>query len=190
MFSEPPPPILSWGDILLSVVAFLVGIVTLPTAFQMWFGRPSINVEFGTDRMDAGTSLKCYMYNDSIKKKWLKFLGVRREPAHDVAAVVAIKDHPKGKVLARARLRMNVEKGQSLVRADIHAGGPATSVILYHQKGEIGARLKDHDESIEDQLIGPGEYETELEIVWGQERLVKKQLLFIGQNDERTHWEI
>ncbi len=92
--------------------------------------------------------------------------------------------------MARARLRMNVEKGHSSVRVDIHAGGPATSVILYHQKSETGARLKDHDEGTEDPLVEQGKYEAELEIVWGQERLVKKQLFFIGQNDERTHWEI
>ena len=61
-------------------------------------------------------------------------------------------------------------------------------MILYHQKSETGARLKDHDEGTEDPLVEQGKYEAELEIVWGQER-VKKQLFFIGQNDERT-WEI
>ena len=128
-------------------------------------------------------------FRDKQENKCLRFLGVRREPAHDVAGVVTIKEHPTGRVMARARLRMNVEKGHSSASGHTRRGA-GHLWILYHQKGETGARLKDHDEGTEDPLVEQGKYEAELEIVWGQERLVKKQLFFIGQNDERTHWEI
>ena len=67
MFETSPPPPVAWVDIFLSAIAFGLAVVTLPTAFQMWWGRPAINVEFSADRMDVGTSLKCYIYNDFIK---------------------------------------------------------------------------------------------------------------------------
>ena len=182
------PEWLEWTDVVLSAIAFGVGFVTLPTAFQMWWGKPAIAVQFDTDRRETGAYLKCYIYNDYVKNRALKLLGVRREPAHEVAGTVTIREHPTGKVIGQARLRLNVEKGGSSVRADIHVGLPAIAVIVYYEKNDGGARLRDHEEGVEDQLIGQGEYEAALDIHWGQHSIRRKKLFFVGQNDERTNW--
>ena len=60
------PEWLGWTDVVLSVVAFGIGLMTLPTAFKMWWGKPTPDMRFATDRRESGVGLKCFITNDQV----------------------------------------------------------------------------------------------------------------------------
>jgi hypothetical protein len=62
----------------LSVVASVIGLVTLPTAFQMFWGRPKIELTFHETRTDGYALMRCYISNEPINSRVIRKLGVSR----------------------------------------------------------------------------------------------------------------
>ena len=175
MFSEPPPPLLSWGDIVLSAVAFGLAVVNLPTAFQMWWGRPSLAAEFERERLDPGVGLICLIRNVPVRNKLLAALGVVRETVHGVAANAIITESGSGKVLSRHRLEISVEGADRSPSVDLHAGIRAVAIVVFQATDDasaVASPIIGEDSGI---LMEPGQYDCEVTVVWGNKNLTIHQ---------------
>ena len=186
MFSEPPPPLLSWGDIVLSAVAFGLAAVTLPTAFQMWWGRPSIAAEFERERYDSGAALRCRIRNAPVRNKLLAALGVVRETAHGVGANAIITESASGKVLARRRLQFSVEGADPSPSVDLHARIPAVALVVVQGTDAASAVASPSTGEDSDILIGPGQYGCEVTIVCGTKELTIHQEFVVRESANST----
>ncbi len=190
MFSEPPPPLLSWGDIVLSAVAFGLAVVTLPTAFQMWWGRPSLAVEFERERFDSGVGLCCRIRNAPVRNKLLSALGVVRETAHGVAANEIITESGSGKVLVRRRLKISVEGADPTPSVDLHTGIRAVALVVFQATDDASAVASPTTGEDSDILMGPGQYDCEVTVVCGNKNLTIHQEFVVceGANSTLREW--
>lgn len=64
----------------ISLCALVVAVMTLPTVFQMLWGKPRIKYRFGKTDDKDGMVLSCELINKPITNHILKILGVRRVP--------------------------------------------------------------------------------------------------------------
>ena len=182
------PEWLGWTDVVLSVVAFGIGLVTLPTAFQMWWGRPTIDVQFTTDRREGIVALKCFITNPPVTG-WRKKLGVYRETANNLCIIYTIREGGTERLIAdMERPRINIEKGESSIRVDLHSGLPGIAWILYQEAGEKIAKINAKDDKSEYPTVEPGEYECYVKIVWASGSIDKRARCMIGRTIDETHW--
>jgi hypothetical protein len=86
--------------LIISIVALMVAIITLPTIFQMIWGRPKLMVRFDVIDRGAHRWLIAQIFNYPIKNRFLRLLGVRTEVAEDVNARVIIKEGHSQKVIS------------------------------------------------------------------------------------------
>ena len=135
------PEWLGWTDVVLSGVAFGLAVVTLPTAFQMWWGKPAVRVTFTADRREMGVGLKCFIANDRVKG-WRKKLAYR-EPANNLCMFCTIRDGKGGLVGDMIRPTINIEKGTPTLRVDLHTGFPGIAVICLQEAGQQKAKIND-----------------------------------------------
>jgi hypothetical protein len=98
LFPDPVPAWLSWAGFWLGVVALVVSLASLPTALQMFFGRPKIEIEFDSDSIEGVHRLRCYIYNRGIKSKLLRRLGVVRTPV-EISASASVSEYGTNKML-------------------------------------------------------------------------------------------
>ena len=177
-----------WLQVLALCVSFLalgVAVVTLPTAFQMWWGKPTLDVEFKTDRRESGVGLRCFITNDPVKG-WRKELGVHRETANNLCVVANIREGGRGSLVGNMiRPTINVENGPLSLRVDLHAGLPGIAVIFTQETGQENAIINDKSKNIS---ILPGEYECELKVVYDRGVIIKKTRCIIGRTADETYW--
>lgn len=100
---ESPAAGLQWVDIVLSFIAFGIAIVALPTIFQMFWGRPTLEVEFTRATKDQQRMLGVFVRNPPVKFKPLKRLGIRRDSIQSLTASFQISEAGSGTVVASIR---------------------------------------------------------------------------------------
>jgi hypothetical protein len=81
-----------------SIIALAIGVMTLPTAFQMFFGRPKIAFDFCDRHRGDVHLLHCDISNEGIKSRFLRFIGVTRSRT-DISAFFAIFEYGTDKVI-------------------------------------------------------------------------------------------
>ena len=188
MFENQPPPDLQWVDIFLSAIAFLVGIVTLPTAFQMWWGKPKPRFSFEKLRVDGGAGLICAISNAPVKNKILKFFGVRRSVAQDFGGSATIKRTGSREFVAQKTLKIKGREQEPCARVDLHPGIGTFALILGQEQGEPHGKFTRGNDGEEVILIEPGEYECELRVTWGQDSATARRTFMVGTKLDKTHW--
>ena len=177
------PEWLGWTDVFLSVVAFGIGLVTLPTAFQMWWGKPAVSVTFTSDRRESGVGLKCFIANDPVKG-WRKKLAYR-ETANNLCMISTIRDGKGELVGDMIRPTINVENGTPSLRVNLDAGLPGIAVICFQEAGQQKATINDQSKNI---TIEPGEYKCELKVIWNRGFITIRNGFIIGRSIDETYW--
>ena len=188
MFENQPPPDLQWVDIFLSAIAFLVGIVTLPTAFQMWWGKPRLQFEFERKRIRDGVGLNCSITNEPVSNRILKWAGVIRHAANKVRITVTIRDNGTRQFVAREKTPIKVENEERSYSVDLYPSSRSLVIIVMQNDGSSSGEIDapgSEDGKID---IPPGEYECTLGVKWGQDSVSKTRVFYINKNVEATRW--
>lgn len=182
--SQSPPPWLEWSDIVLSIIAFGFAVVSLPTAFQMWWGKSSPSVEFRSDRIDPGKGLNIIITNSPIKNTFLKWMGVYRDTIHGLSASATITEHGTGRVVGELPLEINIVKGEAAFLVDLHAGMVAWVVPIFHGSTSSTASLPPEDGT----ELQPGRYECELKLSWSRGVVRTRRTFTAGNHADLTAW--
>ncbi|TAJ78947.1 hypothetical protein EPO44_19725 [bacterium] len=66
-------------SLIVGLIALVMAIVTLPTAFQMYGGKPTIHVQANSDDINSVRVLRYFVRNKPITNSFLNFLGVIRQ---------------------------------------------------------------------------------------------------------------
>jgi len=130
----------------ISILAFALSLIALPTALQMFYGRPNIHTSYGVTPVNGQLHLVCTLQNVPIKNKFLKALGIRRETAESVRANYTIADET-GKIIADnviAAIRHIFEGDfEGKVNLKLEASIPASDIytdfaLAYYARGMVG----------------------------------------------------
>ena len=175
------PDWLQWTDVVLSIIAFGLAVMTLPTAFQMWWGRPSLSIEYERERLDPGVGLNCRIENVPLKRKLPSMLGVVRETAYAVKVSAIIRESGSGKTLSQIIPNINVEGAPPSSRADLHPGVPAFAMLVFQGQDGVAFVGPPKDDGTETAL-SPGEYDCEVTVTCGA-KFSKVQATFVVENN-------
>lgn len=176
---------LEWLALALSVVALLLAAVTLPTTFQMWWGRPRLQIEFKRERVRSGVGLICRIVNVPIRRRVLRWLGVRRDTARGVGVTAEIRQSGSGQFVGRSQLTLTVADIDSF-RADVPVTPPAWAIIMIHKDGAPEAQFPQaYGSDIE---VQSGEYDCTLAVTWGENKINARRTFLIGRDEDTTVW--
>jgi hypothetical protein len=104
------------------LAALVVGIVVLPTLFQMVWGRPHLSFRKRVLSDGEQTGLALDVFNYAVENKFLIAVGVRKEVA-SVTAVQKIRSMDTGKFLFPAVVTPRlVEDGAPIVHRELPPG--------------------------------------------------------------------
>ena len=185
----PPPPWLEWTSIALSLAALVLAAAALPTVLQVWFGKPTISVEFDQQGISPGVALICRVKNKPVENRLLKRLGVRRQEARELGGRVTIRESEGGKYIESLRITFGTGNTERQLRLDLHAGHPTLVLIAYHQWKDGNPTLSLQKDNEEEELkLNPGEYECELVLEWGQDRFETKRTFVVGNDHSKMRW--
>ena len=186
-----PPPWLEWTAIVVAFAALALAVAALPTVLQMWFGKPSISVEFEKVGISLGVALKCNIINNPVKSRLLKRIGVRRQEARDLGGRVTIRESGGKKYVESMRLVFSYLKDEGEMRINLHPGNPTFVLIAYHKWKDGKPMLSSNGEDGNDNLeLEPGEYDCELSLEWGQDRFETTRTFLISSDHHKTGWRI
>jgi hypothetical protein len=180
-----PSPIWQWIGLLAGVISLPIAIVSLPSILQFFCGPPRITIEFGDSHRDGLKILRAYIENQQVPR-WMRRLGVARQPAH-IFADYRVTESGSGKVVVPCvRPRINVENGgEPALRVELASGLPGLCAILA-MNDQNAAGFIDDDGSIS---VLPGEYVVEFNVYtseWKKESASKT--LVVGANQAKTFW--
>ena len=181
-----------WVQVLclcVSSLALGAAVVTLPTAFQMWWGRPSLDIQFNTARREGVVVLQCLIFNKKIKSKLLRFLGVYRRDQANINYVGArIEKSGSRDLVGESRLLLDVEDESPSYRKTLAAGFPATATVAFHGYGKESAHLDSNKKKTDPKPIEPGEYECEVVVHYDNMEYKTRNRLIVGNIYSDTYW--
>ena len=156
------PDWMQWTDVVLSVIAFGLAVMALPTAFQMWWGKPSLEIKLDRSQSDAGVGLICEITNKPIERQFLRWLGVFRKAAHGMCATATFSKVGSGEIVGYLPLEIVVGGNAAVSRVDLHPAVMSWAAVMIQGPGETSAMFGKVE-------IVPGEYSCEIEVAWGHD---------------------
>lgn len=176
-----------WIGLVGGLVALGLAVVTLPTVFQMIWGRPEVAVDFNTVADSDGVRLQCIIRNKPIGR-WLRLLRVVRSPA-TITADMSISEAGSGAILhEREMLPMqhgiDGDGGKGARVAELTATWPLLTVpVVWHDgaayfiKSKVGVRLN------------AGVYLARLTISHEHGKCVFIKRLNVGRSSDELYWK-
>ncbi|MGO9786668.1 MAG: hypothetical protein ACLPL5_07665 [Stellaceae bacterium] len=175
------------AGIVISVVALGLGLMALPTVFQMFFGRPKLDL--GEDEYTGpdGKSLFITVKNRPIKNRFLKFIRVVREVG-DVSAFFDIQQQGSNLFVAKdisgSLHNSALRESGLMVRA--FPGRTIGLTVIHFEKGTayvVDARAQGGFKELPE-----GDYVVNAVIFCGEQIYKIKKLLKVGKEAHLTFW--
>ena len=88
-----------WADIILSLIAFGIAVVALPSVFQTLWGRPNLELEFERTTEEARRMLAIFLKNPPVRSRMLKFLRVSRDTIQSLTGSYQVSESGSGKIV-------------------------------------------------------------------------------------------
>ena len=186
LFPDPVPAWMSWAGFWLGVVALLISLVTLPTALQMFFRRPKVEIEFDSNYLDGMHRLKCHIFNRGIKSKFLRRLGVVRTPV-EISASASISEYGTNKMivsLLRARLSTDKESGLH-VELPFSIVPARFNIVGYIQ--DKGAFIISQDDDPDCIVLDRSAYRVKVDVITAHQGLIT-EIRFIIVGNGHPYW--
>lgn len=175
---------------IISLIALGVGAMTLPTAFQMWWGKPRLELDLKAREIMGVQTLKCHITNGPIKNKFLRWLGVVRQST-DVLGMFQVSEAGSGKILASGvRAKFSSERDEGLrYQATISSVIPIAAPIVVSKNGRTRIYEGDADEHQDDIVLPRGRYKMTITIVHSHDVIERFRAEFVvGLKSEEVQW--
>ena len=156
------PDWMQWTVVVLAVIAFGLAVMALPTAFQMWWGKPSLEIKLDRERLNAGVGLFCEITNKPIERQFLRWLGVYRAAAYGMRAIATVSKVGSGEIVGHKQLEIVVGGNAAVPRVELYPAVPSFAAVMVQGPGETSAMFGEVE-------IVPGEYSCEIEVAWGHD---------------------
>jgi hypothetical protein len=181
------PAWVSWMGLGLGALGVAVGIVTLPTALQMFFGRPKIAFGFSDHHEADLYMLRCHVSNSPIESKALRRLGVIRSSVC-IGADVKLVEHGTNRIiipLLRMRLATDKETG---LQVDLPFSiAPARCNVIGHIPGN-GTFVAPQDGGDQAIQLNDGVYVLKIDIETSHQTKSSAIQYIVVSSPNRPYW--
>jgi hypothetical protein len=187
---QPTFPKMELAGLIIAIVALVISIMALPTALQMFFGRPRLWVDFQEMDSDIGKRVVCMIYNTSIQNRSLNKIGVKRDPAI-ISATYQIRESGTNRVMLDTARGYLIDIGgnlnQGAPRATLLEDAPVSFSCLLHKKadGEVIAMNLDTRQQI---VLPPGRYRVDIAVRSGSTEFRGSREVTVGETPATTYW--
>jgi hypothetical protein len=165
-----------------------IGILALPTVFQMVWGRPHIEFTFGTVSDDLNTVLQCTIYNRPINSRVLRAMGLRRDAA---TVYAAYKIHGCDFVTELIYPSLASYQHDSK-QVELVAGPVGASMgIIFIRDGNAYIVEDPRSREKRDVPMSPinaGTYDVGIVVFCGEKNFVKEAQFVITENAVNSYW--
>ena len=135
--------------LLLSVIALGISIMTLPTVFQMFGGRPSLETTLDEQQDGNSKVLRVKVANRQVKNRFLRLMGVVRESA-DIVGQLTVAEAGSGKIIlesARMWLTTDTDRGKQVILTPLI---PARVLIALCRGNEVTLIVGEQSPNLDD----------------------------------------
>jgi hypothetical protein len=177
--------------LVIGIIALLVSLVTLPSAFQMFWGGPKLYFDFlELDGSDV-KRLYCSISSVPIQNRTLQRLGVRRESAV-VSAKFRICEAGSNRIVldtAQAKLVAvgNPEDRGSIVTTVHDPLFGVTFDCAFHDNDRDHAVAIDPFKKTVATLL-PGRYRVDIDVLCGHKLFSRWREMTVGTRPDHTYW--
>jgi hypothetical protein len=173
------------------VIGVLALIMAVPSALQMFFGRPRLRIAFEYSDVDVARRLVCIIRNAPIENAFLKRIVVRDQVA--ISANFLMRETGNDRVMldtSRAYLidfGENQERAKPRPRVILSDYWPAmfTCVVHMRENQYATAMNLETDQTV---ILPPGRYRVEIIVTGGHAPLSVHREFTIGQRPDTTYW--
>jgi hypothetical protein len=191
---SPVPNEWQWLGLIIGIVGFILALLATPSALQMFFGRPHIQIEFGTRTRQGLVGsyeqvMECQLYNRPIKRAWVRALGIRRTPAEDLCAFYTIQEVGSNRMLRDGRLAHITGPAEPEARTHVILPAsirPSTFPISSTTMVEGGSTTLLDPEHPEP--LAPSTYVVSVVVTSGEDEFRGASQLVIGWKAEDVVW--
>ena len=170
----------------IALAALILGLMALPTVFQMIWGRPDITFVFNRTDDQKDALLLVHLYNLPVANRALSWMGVTRAEAHFRAAI-KVNDSSGNQILRYAEPPISAGDPFKQNLIHLHAGpSPVTLEILGANRKCARTYTEHRADSFYD--YSPGTYRLRLEL-WVGERMFFEERSFVVTADfKNSYW--
>jgi len=170
---------------IIGFIALVVGVMALPTIFQMIFGRPKLTFEADEFTGSDGKILLIAIQNQPVTNRLLRLMGVERDEG-EITAFVDVHEDGTKRIIARS---MSGALNCPVMRVE----GLRVKTLPGFTCGLTIIGIKNGSASIVDGRHGPrpleqGHYVAIATIIRGQKTYKVGQKFVIGDADHTTYW--
>jgi hypothetical protein len=172
----------------IGVIGTAVGVVAIPTVFQMFGGAPKLTLTYGSGMDGDVKHLYCVVRNEPVTNRLYRLLRVTRQSCDAEAGFQICKegDEPLGNGTIRAIWTESNKPDQASKRVTLGTIMPRSfNVAIWHEGRAIASHPHKEDDIIE---IPPGTYVVNIAVIYGDQWLTESRELHIGNESEKTFW--
>ncbi len=181
---DPSAPWL-WAGIIFGIAGFVLAAMALPTALQMFFGRPKVSVEFKSPVIDGVIVLQCHILNRPVKNRLLRSLGVTRQSTHMNASISVYEHGTNRPFRVHGMLLINHGAGPATERAEVTSNWPAIVAPFYKMK-DAATFVTNNYGAVE---LPAGYYVTKLSLICENREIIAiEKGLYVGKDPDELWW--
>lgn len=176
-FHVAMPPEAQWIFAFVGGIAFVIGLLAMPSILQMAFGGPKLTITHNSEP-DEDTNALCFsfrIFNEPMGKA-LRTLWVERRVAEDVRASVTIRLHD-GPIfyLRRMYIAQRIAANEATATPRITCVRPDGQAFYFDDDGQL-------------QALSPGYYRIRIVVTVGEREYGYRRALKIGTKRSDSHW--
>jgi hypothetical protein len=173
-----------WGPAeWIALIALGVAVVALPPVFQMFWGRPQVEVEFKVD--DQG-NLLCDIYNRPVSNSFLVWLRVRRETACITVGILIQNANTKEVVLHATIPSVIIgDQAMSLDRINLPPSHSTLSTMIVQISGRGAGTYNSNGLWIH---LPAETYRMEMTVIDGEKRMEKQRNFVVTAEPKNSYW--
>jgi hypothetical protein len=172
--------------LIISIIALILAVATLPTIFQMIWGRPRLIVSFDIIEGDDSRFLVARIYNYPIKNGFLRILGVRTQSAEDVNAKVTIKGCDSKRVISDVVADIKTYTGLPDAQRICLPASIFPASIGIVEVNDSDGKAKVYEKDI---LLTAGSYSVSLQVISAHKTILAQGDFLVIDNQPFIFWD-
>jgi hypothetical protein len=155
--------------LIISVLALAIAVLALPSAFQMWWGAPAIELTQDTAQNSEGKSLNCHIHNRTIGSKFLRRMRVSRQPSGVMVdfSIFRVGDNKMVANTIRPILSTEKEEGRQVI---VSSFLPAIFAVVVFNNSKAKVFEEGLDDESDEILLARGRYKLTINVNYAHDR--------------------
>jgi hypothetical protein len=176
--------------LILGIIGTVLGLVALPTVFQMFWGRPNITIDF--DSRDFGERhaevLRCRVFNSPVSGRLLRKMGITRSVAHIFVTFTVREVGTNRPIIENVLTTKQIQEGaHSTITLQPSLMPKVFPLVTIESGGESGFVLREGSKRDSDLEVGI--YKAIVSVSAAEKNFQASRQFTIGRSLEECYWK-